>query len=148
HLTDEIEDRVWKYLRRIERMGGSLKAIEKGYFQQEIRENAYRIKKEVDEGSRIIVGVNKFVDKEAEVPEVLRIDPALERKQVERLKEFKAKRDMVKVEHMISSLEEAAEKGHNLMPYIVESVKARVTLGEISNALRRVFGVYQPKLVI
>ncbi|MEM1942230.1 MAG: methylmalonyl-CoA mutase family protein, partial [Candidatus Nitrosocaldus sp.] len=91
---------------------------------------------------------NKFVDKEAEVPEVLRIDPALERKQVERLKEFKAKRDMVKVEHMISSLEEAAEKGHNLMPYIVESVKARVTLGEISNALRRVFGVYQPKLVI
>ncbi|MEM3124190.1 MAG: methylmalonyl-CoA mutase family protein [Candidatus Nitrosocaldus sp.] len=148
YLTDEIEDRVWRYLRRIERMGGSLKAIEKGYFQQEIRENAYRIKKEVDEGSRIIVGVNKFVDKEAEVPEVLRIDPALERKQVERLKEFKAKRDMVKVEHMISSLEEAAEKGYNLMPYIIESVKARVTLGEISNALRRVFGVYQPKLVI
>jgi methylmalonyl-CoA mutase N-terminal domain/subunit len=129
-------------------MGGSLKAIEKGYFQQEIRENAYRIKKEVDEGKRIIVGVNKFVEQEAKVPEILRIDTELERKQVARLKEFKARRDNAKVEHMISKLEEAAEGDENLMPYIIESVKARVTLGEISNAFRRVFGVYQPKIII
>jgi methylmalonyl-CoA mutase N-terminal domain/subunit len=148
YLTDEIEDRVWKYLNRIERMGGSLKAIEKGYFQQEIRENAYRIKKEVDEGKRIIVGVNKFIEQETKVPEILRIDTELERKQVARLKEFKTRRDNAKVEHIISKLEEAAEGDENLMPYIIESVKARVTLGEISNAFRRVFGVYQPKIII
>jgi methylmalonyl-CoA mutase N-terminal domain/subunit len=125
-----------------------LKAIEKGYFQQEIRENAYRIKKEVDEGKRIIVGVNKFIEQETKVPEILRIDTELERKQVARLKEFKTRRDNAKVEHMISKLEEAAEGDENLMPYIIESVKARVTLGEISNAFRRVFGVYQPKIII
>ncbi len=148
HLTDEIEARVWDYLNKIERMGGSLKAIENGYFQREIRENAYKIKKEVDEGKRIIVGVNRFVEQEIKVPEILRIDPVLEERQVLRLKDFKERRDKTKVQHMLSRLERAAEGEENLMPYILEAVKSRVTLGEISNTFRRVFNIYQPKIMI
>lgn len=146
HLTGKIEEEVSKYLKRIERMGGSLVAIEKGYFQDEIRKNAYRIKKEVDESKRIIVGVNKFVDDSSAEPKIHVIDPEIERRQVQRLQELKMTRDKAKVEYALSRLEKAAQSDENLMPYIIDAVKNYVTLGEISNTFREVFGVYQPKI--
>ncbi len=146
HLTGRIEEEVNKYLKRIERMGGSLVAIEKGFFQDEIRRNAYKIKKDVDESKRVIVGVNKFVDESSAEPKIHRIDPEIERRQVERLRELKAARDKGKVEQVLSRLEKAASGDENLMPFIIDSVKAYTTLGEISNVFRDVFGIYQPKV--
>jgi len=146
HLTGRIEEEVNKYLKRIERMGGSLVAIEKGFFQDEIRKNAYKIKKEVDERKRIIVGVNQFVDESNVEPKIHRIDPEVESKQVERLRELKTTRDKGKVEQVLSRLDKAASGDENLMPFIIDSVKAYATLGEVSNVFREVFGIYQPKV--
>jgi len=146
YLTGRIEEEVEKYLKRIDRMGGSLVAIEKGFFQDEIRKNAYKIKKEVDERKRIIVGVNQFVDESNVEPKIHRIDSEIERKQVEKLRELKATRDKGKVEQVLSRLEKAASDDENLMPFIIDSVKAYATLGEISNVFREVFGIYQPKV--
>ncbi|MEE8133229.1 MAG: methylmalonyl-CoA mutase family protein [Nitrososphaerales archaeon] len=145
YLTDKIEEGVYKYLKRVERMGGSLVAIEKGFFQDEIRKNAYTIKKEVDERKRIIVGVNKFIDSSAE-PRIHLLNPEIERRQVQRLQELKEMRDKGKVEHVLSRLEKAASSDENLMPFIIDAVKGYATLGEISNTFREVFGIYQPKI--
>ena len=120
--------------------------MEKSFFQDEIRKNAYRIKKEVDERKRTIVGVNQFVDESNIEPKIHRIDPEIERKQVQRLQELKVTRDKGKVEQVLSKLEKTAFGEENLMPFIVEAVKAYATLGEISNVFREVFGIYQPKV--
>lgn len=146
YLTGRIEEEVYKYLKRIERMGGSLVAIEKGFFQDEIRKNAYTIKKEVDEGKRVIVGVNKFIDEGAAEPKIHVLDPEIERRQVQRLQELKMTRDKGKVEQVLSKLEKAASADENLMPFIIDAVKSYATLGEISNTFRDVFGIYQPKI--
>ena len=146
YLTGRIEEEVYKYLKRIERMGGSLVAIEKGFFQDEIRKNAYTIKKEVDEGKRVIVGVNKFIDESAAEPKIHVLDPEIERRQVQRLQELKMTRDKGKVEQVLSKLEKAASSDENLMPFIIDAVKNYATLGEISNTFRDVFGIYQPKI--
>lgn len=146
YLTGKIEEEVYKYLKRIERMGGSLVAIEKGFFQDEIRKNAYKIKKEVDESKRIIVGVNKFVDESAAEPKIHVLDPEIEKRQIQRLQELKMTRDKGKVEQVLSRLEKAASGDENLMPFIIDAVKNYATLGEISNTFREVFGIYQPKI--
>jgi methylmalonyl-CoA mutase N-terminal domain/subunit len=146
YLTGKIEEEVYKYLKRIERMGGSLVAIEKGFFQDEIRKNAYKIKKEVDESKRIIVGVNKFVDESTAEPKIHVLDPEIEKRQIQRLQELKMTRDKGKVEQVISRLEKAASSDENLMPFIIDAVKNYATLGEISNTFREVFGIYQPKI--
>ena len=145
-LCDQIEDGVWKYLKKIQKMGGSVKAIEKGFFQSEIRQNAYRLKKETDEGERIIVGVNKYSEKE-EQPELLRIDDRIEIQQKKALKKLRSSRDSKKVEKALSAMKSAAETEENLMPYIITSAKAFATTGEISNTFREVFGEYRPKEV-
>lgn len=146
YLTGKIEEEVFKYLKKIDRMGGSLVAIEKGFFQDEIRKNAYKIKKDVDEGNRIIVGVNKFVDEVTSPPKIHTLDPEIESRQIQRLQEFKMTRDKGKVEQVLSRLEKAASSDENLMPYIIDAVKNSATLGEISNTFRDVFGEYQPKI--
>lgn len=145
-LTSEIEEQVWKYLKRIDRMGGAMAAIEKGFFQEEIRNNAYRLKKEIDENSRIIVGVNKYQDAHDVEPALNRIDPEIEKKQLARLKEFKTNRDMTKVNAALARLQENAQKDENLMPHIINCVKEYTTLGEISDTLRDIFGRYEPKI--
>jgi methylmalonyl-CoA mutase N-terminal domain/subunit len=145
-LTAEIEEQVWKYLKRIDRMGGAMAAIEKGFFQEEIRNNAYRLKKEIDENSRVIVGVNKYQDAHDVEPALNRIDPEIEKKQLARLAEFKSSRDTTKVNSLLSTLQKSAEKEENLMPHIINCVKGYTTLGEISDTLRGVFGRYEPKL--
>jgi len=144
-LTDAIEDSVNEYLKKIDSLGGSLRAIERGYFQDEIRKNAYRLKREIDEGKRIIVGVNKFIDEERKEPEILVVDPEIEIKQINRVKELKKNRDNTKVREVLSRLQRAAESDENTMPYIIDAVKSYATLGEISDTFREVFGVYKPK---
>lgn len=146
-LTATIEDRVQDYLNRIEAMGGALAAVEKGYFQEEIRKNSYRLKKEIDRNERIIVGVNKFQDLEDKEPQLNLINPESERKQLLRLKEFKEARDHAKVDSVLSKLLQAADSDTvNLMPYIIDAVKNRATLGEISAVFKDVFGAYLPKI--
>ncbi len=145
YLCDEIEDRTWQYLKKIEKMGGSLKAIEKGFFQSEIRQNAYRLKKEIDSNQRIIVGVNKFTDDSKQSQNLLKIDDSIGEKQAKEIKKLRSTRDNKKVESSLSKLQSAAEKEENLMPYILTTVKAFATTGEISNTFREVFGEYRPK---
>jgi methylmalonyl-CoA mutase N-terminal domain/subunit len=146
-LCDEIEDGVWKYLKKIEKMGGSIKGIERGFFQSEIQQNAYRLKKEIDNNSRVIVGVNKFSEVEPTKQELLRIDDTVEIQQRKALKKLRSTRDNNKVEHALSKMQSIAESEENLMPYILDSVKVYATTGEISNTFREVFGEYRPKEV-
>jgi len=147
YLCNEIEDRTWQYLKKIEKMGGSLKAIEKGFFQSEIRQNAYRLKKEIDSDQRIIVGVNKFADGSTQSQNLLKINDSIGIKQAKEIKKLRSTRDNKKVANCLSKMKNVAEKDENLMPYILASVKAFATTGEISNAFREVFGEYRPKEV-
>jgi methylmalonyl-CoA mutase N-terminal domain/subunit len=127
-------------------MGGAMAAVEKGFFQEEIRNNAYQLKKEIDENKRVIVGVNKYQDAHDVEPKLNRIDIEIEKRQVARLKELKDSRDRSKVDHALEQLQKAAEKNENLMPLIISAVKNYSTLGEISGTLREVFGRYEPKV--
>jgi len=129
-------------------MGGMLKAIERGFVQQEIQNAAYEYQRAVDRKEALVVGVNAFaLEQEREVP-LQRIDESLERKQVERLQALRAKRDQTKWQAAIQRVEEVAKSGGNLMPVIVEAVEANGTVGEISDAMRHVYGEYQETVVI
>jgi methylmalonyl-CoA mutase N-terminal domain/subunit len=142
-LTNEIERRVFEYLERIEAMGGMLRAIEIGWVQKEIHEAAYEYQRAVESGEQIVVGVNRFVVPEERPIPVLRIDPEIERAQVESLRRIKAERDAAAVGRALAELEEAARSTENLMPHIIRAVEAYATLGEISDSLRRVFGEHR-----
>jgi methylmalonyl-CoA mutase N-terminal domain/subunit len=148
-LTKEMEEKAMEYIQKIDDMGGAVAAIEKGFFQKEIADSAYRYQREVDEKKRILVGVNEFTMEGEECPiELLRIDPKVEKEQVERLQKLRRKRDNIKVKEILEKLHYAAEKEENLMPTIIEAVKAYVTLGEITDVLRKVYGEYKELIVI
>jgi methylmalonyl-CoA mutase, N-terminal domain len=138
--TDAIEREVMDYLARIDGMGGTLRAIETGYIQNEIQNAAYEWQRAVESGERIVVGVNRFQMEDDRVPPAFRIDPALERAQVERLREVRASRSASTVVEKLAALEQAARTDTNLMPPIVEACAAWATVGEISDRLRAVFG--------
>jgi methylmalonyl-CoA mutase N-terminal domain/subunit len=141
--TDEIVRRSRDYIRRIEEMGGALVALENGFQQKEIADAAYRYQLAVEEGRTKVVGVNAF-QADGEAPtEVLRIDPAAERDQVERLQALRARRDGERVKAALHALAEAAREERNLMPPILDGVRAEATLGEISDTLREVYGEYR-----
>jgi methylmalonyl-CoA mutase N-terminal domain/subunit len=142
-LTDEIEERVKEYLKKIETMGGMLRAIESGYVQREIQESAYRFQKAIEAEEHIVVGVNRFQLEQEPPVQVLRIDPALEQAQIERVRALRARRDAKAVAAALSKLEEAAGTNENLLPRILQCVEAYATVGEISNTLRRVWGEYR-----
>src|SRR5262250_131529 len=147
-LTSEIEERAAEYLGKIEVMGGMLRAIERGFVQQEIQNAAYEHQQAVDRGQTVVVGVNRFeVEEEKSIP-IQRIDEALETKQVERLRALRARRDRAVWEASLRAVEDAARSGENLMPRILTAVEACATVGEISDAMRRVFGEYQEAVVI
>ncbi len=147
-LTSEIEKRADDYLKKIEAMGGMLKAIERGYVQQEIQNAAYEYQQAVDRQEAVVVGVNRFhIEQEHAVP-ILRIDPALEPKQVERLRALRAKRNPETCQATIRAVEQTARSGENLMPRILAAVEANATVGEISNAMRKVYGEYKEAVVI
>jgi methylmalonyl-CoA mutase N-terminal domain/subunit len=147
-LTNDIETRAAEYLGKIEVMGGMLKAIERGFVQQEIQNAAYEYQQSVDERESIVVGVNRFeVEEEKAIP-IQRIDPDLETKQVERVRALRTKRDAGPWKSALDGVEDAARSGANLMPRILAAVEANATVGEISDALRRVFGEYREAVVV
>jgi methylmalonyl-CoA mutase N-terminal domain/subunit len=146
-LTDEIEAKAQTYLAKIDEMGGMVQAISKGYVQREIQEAAYAWQRRVESKDQVVVGVNAYKSEDAPVP-VMKVDPALEARQVERLQVFKKERKSAAARAAIEALRSAAKGKDNLMPLIVEAVKAEATLGEISDALRDVFGEYRESVVL
>ena len=139
-LTDALEEKAQVYLRRIEEMGGMVEAIGNGYPQREIEEAAYTYQREIEEKSRVIVGVNEFQVSGEPPFETMKVDPQLEERQVVKLRAFRAARSQAATTAALSELKTAAQGSENLMPRIVAAVKVRATLGEIANALREVFG--------
>jgi len=147
-LTNEIETRASDYLRKIEALGGMIKALERGYVQQEIQNAAYEYQQQVDREEAVVVGVNRFaVEEEKPIP-IQRIDEALERKQVERLRALRARRDHDAWQASLQQIEAAARSGENLLPRILAAVEANATVGEISDTMRKVFGEYKEAVII
>ncbi|HKZ52233.1 MAG TPA: methylmalonyl-CoA mutase family protein, partial [Candidatus Acidoferrales bacterium] len=147
-LTDEIERRVRAYLEQIEQMGGMLAAVEKGYVQREIQQAAFEYQQAVEAGEQVVVGVNKFTVAEETAVPTLRIEPEIERAQVERLRRLRAARDAARTRQALERVERIARSEQNLMAAILEAVEAYATVGEISDVLRRAFGEYEEKVVI
>ncbi|UCC27792.1 MAG: methylmalonyl-CoA mutase, partial [Candidatus Bathyarchaeota archaeon] len=143
YLTTQIENEAIRYIEKIDNMGGAPAAIEKGYMQREIVESAYRYQKEVESKENIIVGVNKFkARKEVSIP-ILQVDPALEERQIEKLNMIKRKRNNREVKDALDRLYHAADKDENLFPSVIAAVKKQVTLGEICDVLKTVYGEYR-----
>jgi methylmalonyl-CoA mutase N-terminal domain/subunit len=147
-LTNRLEDEAQELLDKIDALGGMVRAIEAGWVQREIQDAAYRLQREIDSGERLLVGVNSFRDDSSTRIPILRIDPALERGQVERLQRFRARRQEGSVQASLAWLRRAAGSSENLMPAIVECIDQNATLGEISDALRELFGEYRENVVV
>ena len=147
-LTDEIEARAREYLEKIDALGGVLRAIEIGYVQSEIQKAAYEYQQAIERGEQVVVGVNQFVAEEEKPIPILRIDPEIERAQVARVQALRARRDHAKVQSALAAVETRARSSENLMPAIQAAVGAYATVGEISDAMRRVFGEYQESVAI
>ena len=147
-LTNQIEDKAMTYISEIDKMGGALKAIEKGYIQREIATSAYNYQRAVDSGEQAIVGVNKFVVEKENLLETLEIGIEVEQKQVEGLKGLRKARDNRKVSEVLDRVRSVAGSDENIMPVVIEAVKAYATVGEISDALRDVFGEYREPSIL
>jgi len=141
-LTNQMEEEAWKYIQKIDDMGSMLAAIEQGYPQKEIANAAYHYQKQIDEGEKAVVGVNKYVVKEDNPPQILKIDEEVERRQLARLKEVKRVRDNHRVVQTLNDLRAASETDKNLMPYVIEAVKEYATEQEICDVWREAFGEY------
>jgi methylmalonyl-CoA mutase N-terminal domain/subunit len=147
-LTSQVEEAAKEYMQKIDAMGGMLRAIENGYIQREIQQAAYDYQKSIESGKRVVVGVNRYQDERGTPLPLLRIDPEMERAQVERLRKLRARRDASRLQAALRQVEETARSEQNLMPPILEAVKSYATVGEISDVMRRVFGEYQESVVI
>jgi len=143
-LTDMLEEEAWKIIDSIERMGGMLKAVESGWPMAEIARSAYEYQKKVEQGEILVVGVNTLIEEEVPKIKILRVDPEVRSRVIQRLKEYKAARDDAKVEGVLSALRRAAERDDvNIVPYILDALRAKATLGEISRALRETWGEWR-----
>ena len=147
-LTDTIEERANAYIRRIDDMGGAVKAIELGFQQNEIQQSAYRYQQEIEERSRLVVGVNAYMLEDEPEPTLMRIDAALAEQQIERLRALRSQRDAARVSGALSQLEQAARGTANVMPHLVEAVECYATLGEIADVFRNVFGEHQEQVIL
>lgn len=147
-LTDEIEEKALDYIRRIDEQGGVLKCIETGWIQKEIQNSAYAFQRAVDSKEQIIVGVNEYLEEKGSPMDVLRIKPGVEKEQIKRLKAFKKRRSQKVVDQHLRKISAAATNQENLMPYFVSAVESNVTLGEISDCLRSVFGRHRETISI
>jgi len=143
-LTDQVEKGAWDYLERIDAMGGAVAAIEDRFMQSEIEMAAYAFAKAVDDGEKVVVGVNRFTDEALEATEVFPSDPAQQRAQIERTRRVRAERDQAAVDSALADVEAAARGTQNLLVPMREALRRMATLGEVSDVLRVVFGVYQP----
>jgi methylmalonyl-CoA mutase N-terminal domain/subunit len=143
-LTNRMESEAYDYFDRIRKLGGVIPAIEENFFQREIADASFRYQAEVEAKQRVVVGVNRYVAKEEAPIELLRVDPALEQKQIDRVQATRAKRDSAKVESALAALKEGASKeGVNLMPLIIDASREYVTMGEMCDALREVWGTWR-----
>jgi len=142
-LTHKIEREAGEYLERIDALGGTLAAIEKGWIQAEIQNAAYEFQKQVERGEKIVVGVNRFQQEDEQPLAALHIDPEIELQQVQRLRQVRASRDAQAVQSGLEALEQSARSSDNLMPKIIAACEALATVGEISDRLRKVFGEYR-----
>jgi len=146
-LTARIEEEALRYIRRIDEMGGIIQAVERGYPQKEIADSAYRFQQQVERGERVIVGINRFTtDEEITIP-VLKIDPEIERRQIERVRAVREKRDPAKHALAVGALRDACLSDRNLVPYVLDAVRANATLGEIADIFREAYGVYREPAV-
>jgi len=143
-MTDEVEAAALELMQKVEDLGGAVAAIERGFQKDEIERNAYRIAQETDSGERVVVGVNRFQLDEEEPYEPLRVDPAIEVQQAERLAKLRAERDQGAVDTALAALKKAAEGQDNVLYPMKEALRARATVGEVCNALREVWGTYTP----
>ena len=144
-LTNEVEERAWAYIDRIDRMGGAVEAIEAGFYQDEIADAAFRIQQGVESGERVVVGVNRFEDAGERPVEIQRIGAEEVARQVERVRALRASRDRDRVDRTLADVETAARGEGNLLPPMREALRARATLGEVSDVLRTVFGEHHPR---
>ncbi|MGA8849418.1 MAG: methylmalonyl-CoA mutase family protein [Dehalococcoidia bacterium] len=142
-LTKLMEEKAWEYINKIDSMGGMLAAIDKGFPQMEIADAAYHYQRQIDKGEKVMVGVNKYIIKEKAPPEILRIDEAVEEKQIARLQKVKKERDNRKVVQILKDLRAASKTDKNLMPYVIEAVKEYTTEQEICDVWRDIFGEYR-----
>jgi len=147
-LTDEMERQAESYFERIDEIGGVIPAIEAGFFQREIADAAFRYQKEIEQRQRIMVGVNEFLTDDQGEIDILRIDPGLESEQAERVREVRRKRDQAKCSNALNQLRKAAAGNDNLMPYILDAVRAYATEGEIMQTMIEVFGTYTETAVV
>jgi methylmalonyl-CoA mutase N-terminal domain/subunit len=148
HLTDEIERRAIEYIEKVDAMGGMLRAIESGFVQREIQEAAYNYQRAIEENEQTVVGVNRFQIEGGTLIPILRVDPQIEAAQIERVRALREKRDAKLASAAVAKLEEAARDTENLLPRILACVEAYVTVGEISHALRRIWGEYHDAVTI
>jgi methylmalonyl-CoA mutase N-terminal domain/subunit len=142
-LTDELEKEAWLYVQKIDAMGGAVQAIEEGYMQNEISKSAYTYQQEIEQGKKIIVGVNGFVKEDEEPLSILRVDDSIRHLQVEKLKQLREIRNNYSVTSALKTLAEKARSGENIMPAVVDAVEKYATLGEIADTLREIFGEYR-----
>ncbi len=147
-LTDDIEQHAWEYIEKIDKMGGMTAAIEKGFVQKEIQDSAYKYQRDVEDGKRIIVGVNKFQIKEPPAKGLLKVDISVQERQIAKLNAVKAKRNNEKVAELLAELEKLAHTDANLMPQIVACVREYATIGEIAGTLQKVFGEYKENVIL
>ncbi|MFC8443366.1 methylmalonyl-CoA mutase family protein, partial [Streptomyces griseoincarnatus] len=143
-MTDDVEAEIVALIDKTEQLGGAVRAIEHGFQKAEIERNAYRIAQETDSGERVVVGVNRFQLDEEEPYEPLRVDPAIEAQQAERLTRLRAERDQMAVDTALAALRKAAEGEDNVLYPMKDALKARATVGEVCNALREIWGTYVP----
>jgi methylmalonyl-CoA mutase N-terminal domain/subunit len=141
-MTEEIEARVWEYIEKIDELGGAINAIEQHYYQTQIAESAYNYQMAIERRDKIVVGVNEFVTTSAQPHSILRVDEGVRARQVEKLRAVRATRDQQKVNDRVAALRATAERGGNVIPSMLAAVEAYATVGEISDALRAVWGVY------
>nr|MCU0334817.1 methylmalonyl-CoA mutase family protein [Chitinophagaceae bacterium] len=142
-MTNEVEAKAWELVRKLDAMGGSVTAIEEGFMQDEIARSAYQYQRQIEDGSKIIVGVNKFQVAEEQHPPVFKIDDSIRRIQSEKLAALRAGRDAAAAAQCLAAVERSATDGSNLMPHVIAAVEAKCTLGEIADVLRKVYGEYK-----
>ncbi len=142
-LTNQIEAEAWKYIEKIDAMGGAVNAIEEGYMQKEIADASYRYQTAIENNNKVIVGVNKFTVQEEVAPPLFKVDDSIRKIQTEKIVKVKAERDENNVQQLLTRLEQNAKDGSNVMPSIIESVEAYATLGEVADVFRKTFGEYR-----
>ncbi|HDL90412.1 MAG TPA: methylmalonyl-CoA mutase [Thermodesulforhabdus norvegica] len=144
-MTNKIEEEIEEYIRKIDEIGGTLAAIEEGFIQKEIQESAYRFQKEIESGERAYVGVNKYVMDEPPPTNLLKVDMEVGRREAEKVRRLRAERDQKRVDEALARLREVSQSDENVMPAVIEAVKAKATIGEICDVWREVFGEYKPE---